>query len=93
MRRISIALGCAVTTALVGFVIAFGGPAASSKGSGVKDRATLAASRNMERSFFAKGVGRIIWEAWTTGKPTGNGLAARCPRTNSNLTRNECSTP
>jgi hypothetical protein len=45
------------------------------------DRATLAASRNMERSFFAKGVGRIIWEAWTTGKPTGNGLAARCPGT------------
>ena len=45
------------------------------------DRATLAASRNMERSFFAKGVGRIIWEAWTMGKPTGNGLAARCPLT------------
>jgi hypothetical protein len=45
------------------------------------DRATLAASRNMERSFFAKGVGRIIWEAWTTGKPAGNDLAARCPGT------------
>ena len=45
------------------------------------DRATLEASRNMERSFFAKGVGRIIWEAWTTGKPNGDGLAARCPGT------------
>ena len=45
------------------------------------DRATLAGAHNMERSFFAKGVGRIIWEAWTTGKPTGQGLAARCPGT------------
>jgi hypothetical protein len=45
------------------------------------DHATLPASRNMERSFFAKGVGRIIWEAWTTGKPTGDGLAQRCPGT------------
>jgi hypothetical protein len=35
----------------------------------------------MERSFFAEGVGRIIWEAWTTGKPAGAGLAARCPGT------------
>ena len=45
------------------------------------DRATLAGSRNMERSFFAKGVGRIIWEAWTTGKPASTDLAARCPGT------------
>jgi hypothetical protein len=43
------------------------------------DRATIAEAHNMERSFFAKGVGRIIWEAWTTGKPAGAGLAARCP--------------
>jgi hypothetical protein len=45
------------------------------------DRASLAASRNMERSFFAKGAGRIIWEAWTTGKPAGAYLATRCPGT------------
>jgi hypothetical protein len=45
------------------------------------DRATIAEARNMERSFFAKGVGRIIWEAWTTGKAAGAGLAARCPGT------------
>jgi len=45
------------------------------------DRASIAEAHNMERSFFAKGAGRIIWEAWTTGKPTGSGLAARCPGT------------
>jgi hypothetical protein len=45
------------------------------------DRATLAGSRDMERSFFAKDVGRIVWEAWTIGEPAGVGLAERCPRT------------
>jgi len=45
------------------------------------DRGAIAEAHNMERSFFAKGVGRVIWEAWTTGKPTGAGLAARCPGT------------
>jgi hypothetical protein len=45
------------------------------------DRGAIADAHNMERSFFAKGVGRIIWEAWTTDKPTGAGLAARCPGT------------
>jgi hypothetical protein len=45
------------------------------------DRATLAASRNMERSFFARGVGRIIWEAWTRGAPASADTAVRCPGT------------
>jgi hypothetical protein len=45
------------------------------------DHATLADSKSMERSFFAKGIGRIIWEAWTTGAPASRDLAARCPGT------------
>ena len=45
------------------------------------DRGSIAEAHNMERSFFAKGVGRIIWEAWTTGKPAGAGLTVRCPGT------------
>lgn len=35
----------------------------------------------LERSFFAAGYGRLIWEAWTTGPATGVNLADRCPGT------------
>jgi hypothetical protein len=45
------------------------------------DRATLAASSNIERPFFAKGVGRIVWEAWTRDRPASADLAARSPGT------------
>jgi hypothetical protein len=45
------------------------------------DHADIGASVNMERSFFARGVGRIVWEAWTTGQPASKDIAARCPGT------------
>jgi hypothetical protein len=45
------------------------------------DRGSLAAARNMERSFFARGVGRIIWEAWTRGAPASADTGIRCPGT------------
>lgn len=45
------------------------------------DGASIAASHNMERSFFATGVGRAVWEAWSTADPTGAGLDQRCPGT------------
>jgi hypothetical protein len=43
------------------------------------DRGDIAASRSMERFFFARGVGRIIWEAWTRGRPASGDVAVRCP--------------
>lgn len=45
------------------------------------DRGALAASRAMERSFFARGVGRIIWEAWTRAAPASHDTDLRCPGT------------
>ncbi len=38
-------------------------------------------ARAMERSFMAKGVGRVIWEAWTRRPPAGGDLDIRCPGT------------
>src|SRR5262249_3594100 len=43
--------------------------------------AALADSRNMGRSVFSTGVGRVNVEAWTTGKPARDRLAHRCPGT------------
>ena len=40
---------------------------------------SLDRASRMERSFFARGVGRIIWEAWTKGAPMGADLQTRCP--------------
>jgi hypothetical protein len=45
------------------------------------NNATLAKSTALERSFFAAGVGRVIWEAWTTSAATDPNLADRCPGT------------
>lgn len=42
--------------------------------------ATIARSRAMERTFFGKGWGRLIWEAWVTS-PGAADLSARCPGT------------
>jgi hypothetical protein len=45
------------------------------------DRATIATSTAMERSLFAEGVGRAVWEAWSTkAQPTAQ-LDVRCPGT------------
>lgn len=41
----------------------------------------LASATALERSFFAAGIGRIVWEAWTTSPPVGAQLPARCPGT------------
>jgi len=41
--------------------------------------ASIERASHMERSFFARGAGRIIWESWTRGAPTGADLATRCP--------------
>lgn len=38
-------------------------------------------SPNMERSYWCKGVGRVVWEAWTKVNPAGSDLADRCPGT------------
>jgi len=44
------------------------------------DGASLAASQHLERSFFGKGWGRLIWEAWGMAPPTVD-LTQRCPGT------------
>lgn len=43
--------------------------------------ATLGRASALERTFMAKGVGRVIWEAWTKKPPTVGDLAQRCPGT------------
>jgi hypothetical protein len=44
------------------------------------DHEAIDDSVNMERNWFAKGIGNIRWEAWSkTGTP-GNDLAERCPQ-------------
>lgn len=43
---------------------------------------SIARASRMERSFFARGAGRIIWEAWTTGAVTSPDLQVRCPGSN-----------
>ena len=45
------------------------------------DRGSIAAATSMERSLFAKGVGRIVWEAWSRRAAPAAELAARCPGT------------
>lgn len=45
------------------------------------DGGSIASSGAMERSFFARGVGRIIWEAWTRGEPASHDIDVRCPGT------------
>lgn len=45
------------------------------------NQSSIATSRSMERSFFAKDAGRIIWESWSTNPPRGDHLAERCPGT------------
>jgi hypothetical protein len=41
----------------------------------------LAQSRHLERSFFGRGFGRLVWEAWGTEPPKVADLPARCPGT------------
>ena len=36
-------------------------------------------SSNMERNWFARGVGLVRWESWSKTAPIGADLAARCP--------------
>jgi len=43
------------------------------------DRASIEAATAMERSLFAKGVGRIVWESWSRRAAPSVDLAARCP--------------
>lgn len=45
------------------------------------DDTTIDDSSDMERSFFAAGVGRAVWEAWSKNPPAGAGLDQRCPGT------------
>ena len=45
------------------------------------NRADLHRSTALERSFLSAGLGRILWEAWTTSPPVGTDLATRCPGT------------
>jgi hypothetical protein len=45
------------------------------------DHGTFAASKNMERSMWAAGVGRAVWEAWSVTNTTPVD-PARCPGTN-----------
>lgn len=45
------------------------------------DDSTIQDSTDMERSFFAQGLGRVIWEAWSVNPPGGQDLATRCPPT------------
>ena len=45
------------------------------------DDTTLDNSTDMERSFFAQGVGRVIWEAWSKNPHPGADLPERCPGT------------
>lgn len=44
------------------------------------NRSALAASTALERSMWSKGVGRVVWEAWTTTNPLPV-QANRCPGT------------
>lgn len=37
-------------------------------------------SANMERNWFARGVGLVRWESWSKAAPIGDDLAARCPQ-------------
>ena len=41
--------------------------------------ARIAAAANMERSYYAHHLGRVVWEAWTRGAPASRDTAARCP--------------
>jgi len=41
--------------------------------------ATLARASALERTYLAKGVGRVIWEAWSKHPATATNLAERCP--------------
>jgi hypothetical protein len=41
--------------------------------------ASIERASHMERSFFARGTGRIIWEAWSKAAPVGADLEGRCP--------------
>jgi hypothetical protein len=43
------------------------------------ERDTIAASVNMERNFFARGLGNLYWQAWSTTVEPGADLDARCP--------------
>lgn len=43
--------------------------------------ALIARATAMERTFMARGVGRAVWEAWTTGAPSSRDTAVRCPGT------------
>ena len=45
------------------------------------DDRSIAQSHAMERSFMAKGVGRAIWEAWTTDAPASHDTDQRGPGT------------
>jgi hypothetical protein len=45
------------------------------------DARSIGAARTMERAFFARGVGRVIWEAWTRGAPASGDTGTRCPGT------------
>lgn len=42
---------------------------------------SMATASALERSFWCKGVGRAVWEAWSTSgpAPTANTVPARCP--------------
>jgi len=45
------------------------------------DGPSIARSRHVERSFFGRGYGRLVWEVWGTTPPTVPDLAERCPLT------------
>ncbi len=45
------------------------------------DGASMSQSSHLERSFFGKGYGRLVWEAWGIGPATSTDLAVRCPGT------------
>jgi hypothetical protein len=44
------------------------------------DGASIAGAQHMERTFFGKGWGRLVWEAWGLAPPTVD-LVPRCPGT------------
>jgi hypothetical protein len=43
------------------------------------DKETIAASKAMERFFYAKGAGRVRWSSWRKAAPVGAQLPMRCP--------------
>jgi hypothetical protein len=45
------------------------------------DGPSIAQSHHGERSFFGRGFGRLVWEAWGTTPPKVADLGARCPLT------------